>query len=169
VSAYLFAHEKIMEELRKSYSDQRAEYTKVLNEALREKDPQRMKAYSLNLVELNQKMSSTVSKMVELVAKTESKVNLDALRDKLLTELVGIQKDIKSIQDSYGERKVLQSIYDQYSFQNTRNDWTIMAYLIALGIGILMVVLAILKNSFFSPALLPTSMPSLTSSPQGLL
>ena len=114
-------------------------------------------------------MSATVSKMVELVAQTESKVNLDALRDKLLAELVGIQKDIKAIQDSYGERKVLQSIYDQYSFQNTRNDWTILAYLTALAIGLLLVVLVVLKNSFFSPATLPITMPSLTSSPQGLL
>jgi hypothetical protein len=158
-----------MEQLRKTYSDQRAEYTRVLNEALREKDPERMKSYSLNLIDLNQKMSSTVSQMVKLVAQTESKVNLDALRDKLLAELVGIQKDIKAIQDSYGERKVLKSIYDQYSFQNSRNDWTIMAYLLALGFGMILVTLVVLKNSFLTPAALPISMPSLTSSPQGLL
>ena len=167
--AYLFAHKKIMEQLRKTYSEQRVDYSRVLKEALQEKDTDRMNAYSLNLVDLNQKMSTTVSSMVNLVAQTESKVNLDALRDKLLAELVGIQKDIKEIQNSYGDRKVLQSIHDQYSFQNTRNDWTIMAYLVALGIGMILVTLVVLKNSFLSPAVLPISMPSLTSAPQGLL
>lgn len=167
MSAYLFAREKIMELLQKTYSDQRAEYKRVLAEALREKDPARMQAYSQNLISINEQMSVTVSSMVKLVARTESRVNVDALRDKLLAELVGIQTDIKSIQDSYGERRVLRSIYDQYSYQNTRNDWTVIAYLVALGIGMLLVVLSVLKITMFSPAALPTSVVS--SIPQGLL
>lgn len=167
MSAYLFAREKIMELLQKTYSDQRAEYKRVLAEALREKDPARMQAYSQNLISINEQMSVTVSSMVKLVARTESRVNVDALRDKLLAELVGIQTDIKSIQGSYGERKVLRSIYDQYSYQNTRNDWTVIAYLVALGIGMLLVVLSVLKITMFSPAALPTSVVS--SIPQGLL
>lgn len=153
--AYLFARQKIMELLQKTYSDQRAQYSKTLKEALKERNPEKMQVYSKTLVELNQQMSATVSSMVSLVAQTESKVNLDALRDKLLAELVGIQKDITAIQESYGERKVLQSIHDQYSYQNSRNDWTILAYMIALGIGILLVVLAILNVVVFSPAMPP--------------
>lgn len=164
--AYLFAREKIMELLQKTYSDQRAQYSKTLKEALQERNPEKMHTYSDSLVALNQQMSTTVSSMVSLVAQTESKVNLDALRDKLLAELVGIQKDITAIQESYGERKVLQSIHDQYSYQNTRNDWTILAYMIALGIGILLVVLAILNVALFTPAMPP--IPS-TSALQGLL
>lgn len=167
MSAYLFAREKIMELLQKTYSDQRAEYKRVLADALRERDPARMQAYSQNLISINEQMSVTVSSMVKLVARTESRVNVDALRDKLLAELVGIQTDIKSIQDSYGERRVLRSIYDQYSYQNTRNDWTVMAYLVALGIGMLLVVLSVLKITMFSPAALPTSV--VPSIPQGLL
>ena len=157
-----------MELLQKTYSDQRAEYQRVLKDALRETDPERMQACSQNLISINQQMSTTVSSMVALVAKTESRVNLDALRDKLLAELVGIQRDIKSIQDSYGERKVLRSIYEQYSYQNTRNDWTVMAYLIALAIGMLLIVLTVLKITLFSPATLPISS-VLTSGPRGLL
>ena len=156
-----------MELLQKTYSDQRAEYKRVLADALRERDPARMQAYSQNLISINEQMSVTVSSMVKLVARTESRVNVDALRDKLLAELVGIQTDIKSIQDSYGERRVLRSIYDQYSYQNTRNDWTVMAYLVALGIGMLLVVLSVLKITMFSPAALPTSV--VPSIPQGLL
>ena len=156
-----------MELLQKTYSDQRAEYKRVLADALREKDPARMQVYSQNLISINEQMSVTVSSMVKLVARTESRVNVDALRDKLLAELVGIQTDIKSIQDSYGERRVLRSIYDQYSYQNTRNDWTVMAYLVALGIGMLLVVLSVLKITMFSPAALPTSV--VPSIPQGLL
>ena len=156
-----------MELLQKTYSDQRAEYKRVLADALRERDPARMQVYSQNLISINEQMSVTVSSMVKLVARTESRVNVDALRDKLLAELVGIQTDIKSIQDSYGERRVLRSIYDQYSYQNTRNDWTVMAYLVALGIGMLLVVLSVLKITMFSPAALPTSV--VPSIPQGLL
>lgn len=146
-----------MELLQKTYSDQRVKYSNTLKEALKERDPEKMRAYSTSLIELNQQMSVTVSSMVSLVARTESKVNLDALRDKLLAELVGIQNDINAIQKSYGERKVLQSIRDHYSYQNTRNDWTILAYLIALGIGILLVVLAILNITVFTPVTPPLS------------
>ena len=157
-----------MELLQKTYSDQRVQYSKMLTDALKERDPEKMQAYSKSLVELNQQMSVTVSSMVTLVAKTESKVNLDELRDKLLAELVGIQKDINSIQDSYGERKVLQSMHDQYSYQNTRNDWTILAYLVALGIGILLVILAILNVTLFTPAMPPLATPASSGLP-GLL
>lgn len=157
-----------MELLQKTYSDQRVKYSNTLKEALKEKDPEKMRAYSTSLIELNQQMSVTVSSMVSLVARTESKVNLDSLRDKLLAELVGIQNDINSIQKSHGERKVLQSIRDQYSYQNTRNDWTILAYLIALGIGILLVILAILNITVFTPAMPPLSTPASSGLP-GLL
>lgn len=111
-------------------------------------------------------MSVTVSSMVSLVARTESRVNLDSLRDKLLAELVEIQNDVANLEKSNGERKVLQSIYDQYSYQNTRNDWTIIAYLIALGIGMLLVVFAIIGT--ISPAMPPLAIP-VTSAQQGLL
>jgi len=165
----LFAHEKIMEQLQSTYSKQRTDYASALKQAIAEKDPEKMTEYSKTLINMNQAMSATVSSMVQLVAVTESKVNLDSLRDKLLAELVDIQKDIKNLQASYGERKVLKSMYDQYSFQNTRSDWTVMAYLIALGIGILLVVSLVLKNTFINPAELPTAIPLLSSSPNTLL
>lgn len=155
-----------MDLLQKTYSGQREQYTKTLNQALREKDPDRMKEYSNTLIELNRQMSVTVSSMVSLVARTESRVNLDSLRDKLLAELVEIQNDVSMLEKSRGERKVLQSIYDHYSYQNTRNDWTIIAYLIALGIGMFLVVLAILGT--LTPAMPPLAIP-LASSQQGLL
>ena len=158
-----------MEQLQSTYSKQRTDYATMLKQAIAEKDPEKMVEYSKTLINMNQAMSVTVSSMVQLVAVTESKVNLDSLRDKLLAELVGIQKDIKNLQASYGERKVLQSMYDQYSFQNTRNDWTVMAYLIALGVGILLVVSVVLKNAFLNPAALPTAIPLLSSSPSTLL
>lgn len=158
-----------MEQLQNTYSKQRTEYSGILKQAIAEKDPGKMAEYSKTLINLNQAMSATVSSMVQLVAVTESKVNLDSLRDKLLAELVGIQKDIKYIQASYGERKVLQSMYDQYSVENTRNDWTVMAYLIALGIGILLAVSLVLKNTFIQPAALPIAIPLLSSSPNTLL
>ena len=155
-----------MDLLQKTYSSQREEYTKTLNQALREKDPERMKTYSNTLIDLNRQMSVTVSSMVSLVARTESRVNLDSLRDKLLAELVEIQNDVANLEKSNGERKVLQSIYDQYSYQNTRNDWTIIAYLIALGIGMLLVVFAIIGT--IRPAMPPLAIP-VTSAQQGLL
>lgn len=157
-----------MDLLRKTYSDQRAEYTKTLNDAVREKDPERMKAYSTTLIDLNRQMSVTVSSMVSLVARTESRVNLDSLRDKLLGELVEIQNDVKTLEKSNGERKVLQSMYDQYSYQNSRNDWTIIAYLVALGIGMLLIVVTIIGKGIFTPAMPPLAIP-VTSSQQGLL
>lgn len=140
----------------------------MLKATLEETDPEKIRARSQQLIEQNRRMSQTVSRMVQLVAQTESKVNMNALRDKLLAELVGIQNEIVRIEKAYGERKVLKSIYDQYSYTNTRNNWTILAYIIALGIGMLLVVVMVLKLSFFSPAMLPLSTPVTTAS-QGLL
>lgn len=164
----IFAHLKIMELLQKTYSEQRSEYNRMLKAAINETNPEKARVLSDALVAQNQRMSQTVSAMVTLVAQTESKVNLDALRDKLLAELVGIQNDIIRIKKAYGEQKVLKSIYEQYSYTNSRNDWTIMAYILALGIGMLLVVLMVIKNSFFNPAMPPLSTP-VTSVSQGLL
>jgi len=164
----IFAHLKIMELLQKTYSDQRLEYNRMLKSAIDETNPEKAGVLSDALVAHNQKMSQTVSAMVQLVAQTESKVNLDVLRDKLLSELVEIQNEIVRIRKIYGEQKVLKSIHDQYSYTNTRNDWTILAYILALGIGILLVILVVIKNSFFNPAMPPLSTP-VTSVSQGLL
>jgi predicted amino acid-binding ACT domain protein len=152
-----------MEYFLKEYSDQKKEYKRVLKLALAERDPDRMKAYSHNLVDMNRQMSITVSSMTQLVSKTESLYDISALRKQLLEELKSIQNDIKTIRKSEGEKKVLQSLYDQTVFLNTRSDWTIAAYMIALLIGIVLVVVLLFRSALLSPAMPPLSMPSVSS------
>jgi len=152
-----------MEYFLKEYADQKKEYKRVLKLALAEKDPERMKAYSDNLVDMNRQMSITVSSMTQLVAKAENKYDISALRIQLLEELKSIQNDIKTIRKSEGEKKVLQSIYDQAVFLNTRSDWTIAAYMVALLIGIVLVVIFLFRSAILSPAMPPLSMSSVSS------
>jgi hypothetical protein len=153
-----------MEYFLKEYAEQKKEYKRVLKLALAERDPERMKAYSDNLIDMNRQMSITVSSMTQLVAKTESLYDISALRNQLLEELKHIQKDIKMIKQSEGEKKVLQSLYDQSVFLNTRSDWTIAAYMVALLIGIVLVVIFLFRSALLSPAMPPLSMPSVSSS-----
>lgn len=139
-----------MEGLRKEYADLRKEYTGVLKEALVEKDPERMNAYVKQLVDLNGKMSQVVGNMMSIIAQTESKVNLDELRGKLGDELLGIQSDVKSLENSRGERKVLQSIYDASVRQEKQESFFVYTYLFALGVGLLLVIITVLSTSYVS-------------------
>jgi hypothetical protein len=153
-----------MDDFLKTYADQKKEYKRILKLALVERDGARMKAYRDNLIDMNRQMSVTVSSMAQLVANTEDKYDIKELREKLLEELKSIQNDIKMIQKSEGEKKVLQSLYDQTVFLNTRTDWTIAAYMIALLIGIVLVVVFLFRSALLSPAMPPLSMPSVSSS-----
>jgi len=147
----------------KEYAEQKKEYKRVLKLALAERDPERMKAYSANLIDMNRQMSITVSSMTQLVVSMEDKSDISSLRKQLLEELKSIQKDVKTIEQSEGEKKVLQSLYDQTVFLNTRSDWTIAAYMIALLIGIVLVVILLFRSALLSPAMPPLSMPSVSS------
>lgn len=157
------AAQQNMEYFLNEYANQKKEYKRILKLALAERDPERMKAYSDNLIDVNRQMSITVSSMTQLVSTTEGKTDLESLRKQLLEELKNIQKDIKTIQKSEGEKKVLQSLYDQTMFLNTRTDWTIAAYMIALLIGIVLVVIFLFRSALLSPAMPPLSMPSVSS------
>lgn len=146
-----------MDPLRQKYDAQRKEYTITLKDALREGDPERMKVHVERLLNLNQQMSATVGEMMNLVAQTESKIDLTKLRTHLTDELVGIQKDVKKLHDSRGERKVLESIHAQYTSQAKREDATVYMYLIAIAVALVLLVFAVIKASFWTPALPPVA------------
>lgn len=150
-----------MDDLRNRYADLRKEYNATIKLAYTEPDPERMKGLTAKLLELNQQMSQIVSDMMNLVVQTEGKVNLDQLRTHLSDELVAIQSDAQKIQKARGDRKVVQSLYDQTVRTTQLESTSLYMYMGALVMGLLFVMLAILKSTIWVPALPPISTPAL--------
>ena len=152
-----------MDDLRKTYSELRAQYKGTLSQALKEADPDKRKELVLQLIDLNQKMNEVVASMMNVTAQMESRVSLDDLNTHLSDELVRIQQEAQSLHSSRGEVEVLRRLASQQKEQTEGDKVTLYLYLGALVLGLFLIVLSVLNSSFLTPAMPPVSTPQLGS------
>lgn len=151
-----------MESLRQEYAQLRDRYHTELYEASREQDPTRMEARVATIIQLNSDMSRIAHEMQGLAAHHEGKVDLKSLQEKLNEELVRIQRDTQVIQSSRDQRITMQRMLEQLKSQEAVQTGTLQAYLLALAVGIVLVMLALLQISWsgWAPAMPPIAAPA---------
>ena len=151
-----------MDALRSQYETARQAFQAELQSAVREQDSTRMEARVAKLTEINQTMSRLASQMQDLVAQASGKVNMGELEARLTQELTDIQRDAMRLQSSRDRRETLQRILEQSQAQSASHAKSLSGYMIALGVAIVLLLIAILRATWtgVAPAMPPLQAPA---------
>lgn len=151
-----------MDALRSQYETARQAFQAELQSAVREQDSTRMEAHVAKLTEINQTMSRLASQMQDLVAQASGKVNMGELEARLTKELTDIQRDALRLQSSRDRRETLQRILEQSQAQSASHAKSLSGYMIALGVAIVLLLIAILRATWtgVAPAMPPLQAPA---------
>lgn len=151
-----------MDALRKQYQETRTAFRTELEKATQERDGTRMEAHLAKLLELNQLMSHLVSQMQDLVAQNSDKVDMEKLEGRLTQELTDIQRDAQQLQSSRDRRQTLQRILEQAQARSASHERSLSGYLIALGVAVVLLLIAILRATWsgLAPAMPPLETPA---------
>jgi transposase-like protein len=144
-----------LDKFNQEYSESMQKYHSLLQESVRETDPEKQAVLVSHILDVNSDLAKQVREFIQTQPKSET--------TNLTSELLKIQKEYNQIKESADNKKTLEMIFDEDNNKIKKIKWQFDILIFLLLLCILTILYLIVKVSLST--LLTIQMPLLTSPP----